>query len=192
MKLCEINECGGTHYAHGICNKHYQEALRESRKAIKPTTEERFWAKVQKAPGDDCWLWTAHKDPIGRGRFNMGREMFASRASWTLANGEIPEGMCICHRCDNPSCVRPDHLFLGTHQENMRDRDAKGRGNQAKGTAHSRARLTLEQVGDIRYLRRNTSLSLSEIGSLYGVTGEHVSGIARGKVWRGQTLGAAS
>ena len=99
--------------------------------------EERFWPKVNKdgpihpTLGTRCWLWTAGTNGHGYGAFHPGpgrRGMGkAHRISWTIANGPIPDGLGVLHRCDNPPCVNPAHLFLGTDQENHRDMDAKGR-----------------------------------------------------------------
>ena len=94
---------------------------------------DRFWAKVRRAGPDDCWLWTAYADRYGCFRFN-GRVAKAHRVAWELTNGPVPSGLCVLHRCDNPACVNPGHLFLGTDADNVRDRNQKGR--QARGQAH--------------------------------------------------------
>jgi hypothetical protein len=83
---------------------------------------ERFWARVEQ--GEACWRWTGYATPSGYG---MHQDLIASRVSYVLAVGPISAGLFVCHRCDNPICVRPDHLFLGTHSDNMRDAMAKGR-----------------------------------------------------------------
>jgi hypothetical protein len=92
-----------------------------------PTLEEaRFWARVDKS--GECWLWTGPRDKDGYGKANVRRRALrAHRVSWTMANGAIPEGLIVCHRCDTPACVRPDHLWLGTQLDNVRDMTAKGR-----------------------------------------------------------------
>ncbi len=96
--------------------------------------EIRFWDKVVKS--DECWEWQGAHDPRGYGFIGApggGKNLLAHRVSWELHNGAIPQGRYVLHRCDNPRCVRPDHLFLGTHADNMADRQAKGRQAQGDG-----------------------------------------------------------
>jgi len=96
------------------------------------TPEERFWGHVQKT--ETCWLWVAALNNKGYGKFLSlahGPGTYAHRFSWMLHYGPIPQGLCVLHKCDVPRCIRPDHLFLGTHKDNMRDMVAKGRVVQA-------------------------------------------------------------
>lgn len=89
----------------------------------------RFWSRVQKTDG--CWDWTAALSHYGYGEFYLGETSYrAHRVSWILLCGEIPPGLCVCHHCDNRKCVRPDHLFLGTHNDNMQDMKQKDRRKQ--------------------------------------------------------------
>ena len=117
---------------------------------------DRFWSKVRKDP-EGCWEFVGlpgrrHKERDHRGSYIFeGKVQKASRVSWQLEHGEIPEGMFVCHHCDNPKCVRPDHLFLGTHADNMRDMVEKGRTTRAnRGAGNGMAKLTEEQVYEIR------------------------------------------
>lgn len=117
---------------------------------VRGTVEQRFWAKVAKRDGDGCWEWTANRNNRGYGLFavSRGQTRSAHRVSYEMANGPIPDGLYVCHSCDNPPCVRPSHLWLGTNSQNMLDAVKKGRhaggftqdrdaarGASAKGTA---------------------------------------------------------
>lgn len=92
---------------------------------------DRFWEKVERSPDPDgCWVWTAATTRIGYGVFAVSRKrknVRAHRFAWELTHGPIPDGLCVCHACDNPPCVRPDHLWLGTSEDNTADRHRKGR-----------------------------------------------------------------
>ena len=88
----------------------------------------RFWDKVDKKGEDDCWEWTASTRTNGYGQIHFDQKMMqAHRASWIIENGKIPEGLVVCHSCDNKTCVNPNHLWIGTQGDNMADRDRKGR-----------------------------------------------------------------
>jgi hypothetical protein len=110
---------------------------------------EEFWKKVSKT--DTCWIWLAGQKGQGYGAFapDKRKSLRAHRVSWELTHGPIPKGMCVCHKCDNPICVNPDHLFLGTQADNMADMCAKGR-HLHKRTGRKPRIATAEVVAGVR------------------------------------------
>ncbi len=119
-------------------------------------TAEKFWNKVDRRGDDECWEWTAGKTGAGYGAFYYNRkQVLASRVAWELEHGPVPSGehygtTCVCHICDNPGCCNPNHLFLGTHSENMIDMYKKGRGVDHAGERGGSSKLTNEDVAWIR------------------------------------------
>lgn len=124
---------------------------------MKPSEPERFWSKVDRGGPDDCWNWTACAQREGYGRFmRRGRVWQATHVAWELHHGAPPpKGALVCHRCDNPRCVNPAHLFIGTHLDNRRDCVAKGRARGGEGDRNP-MRLYPEkrQRGDAHWTRR--------------------------------------
>ena len=150
---------------------------------MRGTIEERFHDKYIPEPNSGCWLWTAHVNWRGYGGIqNNGRNFKAHRVSWELHNGPIPLGSQVLHRCDVPSCVNPGHLFLGSHQDNMDDKVAKGRQSYKLplGEAHGRAKLNAEQVLGIR----SASGPLRVIAARFGVGLAQIGKIRSGKAWK--------
>lgn len=98
-----------------------------------------FYNKITPEPNTGCHIWAASLDSVGYGLFGIRRKLFkAHRVAWMLCKGAVPEGLCVLHKCDTPSCVNPDHLFLGTHADNMADKKRKGRVSRTRifGTAN--------------------------------------------------------
>lgn len=140
---------------------------------------QRFEAKVDKS--GDCWIWTAYRNAKGYGWFRVrGHAQLAHRVAYRLYVGEIPDGLCVCHTCDMPACVRPAHLWLGTQGDNGRDMTAKGR--RVRGAFSHRARLTEQTVALIRQ-RWDAGVSLTAIAGEFGLDDGYASRIARGKYW---------
>jgi hypothetical protein len=138
-----------------------------------------FWSRVIKS--DQCWLWTGrpHRDgPSGYGRIRArGKTMKAHRFAYILACGDIPDGILVRHTCDNPICVRPDHLVLGTDQDNMQDKVDRGR--QAKGERNGRANLSDSDVLLIRSLYEIQGLRQALIARMMGINRRTVNRIVR-------------
>ncbi len=150
---------------------------------VKPkSTLSRFEAKIARCPMSGCWIWTAVVNENEYGRFYVGNGMMMSahRVSWLLYVGEIPQGICVLHRCDNSFCVNPYHLFLGTQQDNMADMFGKGRNRHIRGEDHYCAKLTSADVVAIRDDQRPQRT----IASVYGIGHAQVGAIKRRQNWR--------
>lgn len=151
-----------------------------------PTDEQRFWGNVRVAR--ECWEWLGAKTAFGYGKmaFRGRKTVGAHRVSWMIHFGDIPEGMSVLHECDNPHCVHPAHLFLGTQKDNMRDAVKKGRFRRnapsQKGERNSQARLTVKQVRRAKRLRAD-GWRQRDIAKDLGVSQSQVSRILAGKRW---------
>lgn len=160
---------------------------------------ERFWRKVEKT--DTCWLWTAAKNSNGYGHmWYVGALRKAHRIAWEDVHGPIPDGKVICHKCDNPSCVRTDHMFLGTHKDNSQDCIKKGRWSKHRrpqGSSNGQSKLTEDQVREIRrlyslephpvggngHVKQRLKYSQKRLGEMFGITACTVSAIVKGETW---------
>lgn len=149
------------------------------------TLAERFWAKVDKRGADECWPWTASRNNTGYGMVGIrsGRYALSHRVAWELEHGAPAGELCVCHRCDNPPCCNPRHLFIGTISDNNADKMSKGRHVSPRGEEHHRARLTQTDVVAIRQLSLSGVRS-SEIARKFAITRLHVNAIVRRSVWR--------
>lgn len=147
---------------------------------MRPNVPADFWAKVDKS--GDCWLWTAGTDRRGYGKFRINyRHYRTHRFAWEDTHGTIDADLCVCHRCDNPPCVNPAHLFLGTHTENHEDMVAKGR--HPKGTTHGMAKLNQKEADEIRDRYRAGGISQAQLAREHGVTQALISLVILRKTW---------
>ena len=128
-----------------------------------------------------CWEWSGYKNQQGYGIFWLGKgPKRAHRVLWQWLYGRIPAGMAICHRCDNPSCVRPRHLFLGTYSDNMRDAVEKGRNKPLYGASHHMTRHTSEEVRYAKHLYFAERRTQVELAAFFGVRQSTISTWIRG------------
>jgi hypothetical protein len=163
---------------------------RTGRRRNGETLAERFYRRVVFGLSE-CWYWRDVR-PGGYGSCHLLGEVFAHRVSWRLHSGEIPEGLHVLHRCDVRNCVNPDHLFLGTKQDNARDMVAKGRqprgfkkpNHMQRGELHPRAKLSSADVADVRSALANGE-SGAAIARRYGVSRGAIYHIANGRNWQG-------
>lgn len=145
----------------------------------------RFWKKVHKGLPDECWPWLGGLTYDGYGRMvaDNNQRIRCHRISWMLSYGPIPDHLKVLHKCDNPRCVNPNHLFLGTIAENNRDKMMKGRSSRCQGTEHGRAKLNNEQVIAIREMLDSNMFTQTEIAIKFNISQGLVSCIRRNKNW---------
>lgn len=144
---------------------------------------QRFWSKTEPKESG-CIEWTRAKRSYGYGAVRIERRSLAAhRVAFFLKNGPFPNGAEICHRCDNPPCCNPDHLFIGTHLDNMRDMFSKNRRISAKGEKHAAAKLTESQVRELRTRYANKEGSMEKLGLQYGITRQSAHLIISRQSW---------
>ena len=188
MLNCSVDGCEKEVMARGVCSTHYMQLRRAKLipvgTRVRGTVEERFWKHVDKS--GDCWTWTGSLKSEGYGRLGAGgksgRYLCAHRVSYEIHHGEIPEGMVVMHSCDNPACVNPNHLSVGTYSENTQQACDKGRMKSLflSGEAHSGAVLTDDLVRKIR----SSSLKNSQLAREIGCSQNIISSVRLGKTWQ--------
>jgi len=166
---------------------------------LTPQDKERFWAKVQKGQPNECWEWQAGCFWDGYGEFRFkGQSLRAHRVAWTVANGPIPDGLCVLHSCDNPPCQNPRHFWLGTNKDNTLDRARKGRNGASfgdkngarlhpeslpRGERHWHAKVTEQNVRDIRRRYATGGVSQYALAREFGVHVMTICAIIHRKTW---------
>lgn len=147
--------------------------------------QERFWNKVARSSPSDCWEWQGARQTMGYGAFSInGKPEATHRLAWEMANGPIPDGLHVCHHCDNPPCVNPAHLFLGTPAANAADKVSKGRASGgARGSRNNRAKLNEWSACGVM-ARCLQGVPQVQVSREFGVTRQVVYCIVKGKVWK--------
>ena len=188
---CSVPGCNRTRRKREWCEAHYTRWMKHGDvmadipiRARRPTLSQiapLFWSRVEK--GAACWEWQRGCDGDGYGAMKVsGRQWGAHRLAWTLTHGPIPEGMFVCHTCDNPPCCNPGHLFLASSAGNVADRVQKDRSARQRGSVHGMAKLTEADVREIRR-ERDSGVLLKDLAERFGITVGCVHLIATNQTW---------
>lgn len=189
----------GIHFECDVCKKPFEASYTQAKRGNgvcskscagkcqhRKPLEERFWAKVSNRGGNGCWEWTGSISHLGYGVIYNGKyssNLIASRVSWQINFGD-PGELCVCHKCDNRKCVRPDHLFLGTISDNNKDRSAKGRNPNQNGSRNAMAILTETDVLAIRQRHATCKVTHKVLAAEFEVSPKTVGQIIRRERWK--------
>lgn len=144
--------------------------------------EERFWKSVDVRQEHECWNWLACKDYDGYGVITLKhRPLRTNRVSWMIHFGEIPEGLCVCHTCDNPCCVNPSHLFLGTHGDNAKDRERKGRRKIKYGDDNPNTKFSSVAIKSVLDQYETGQYTQKKLSEMSGISRSHLCAIIHGR-----------
>jgi hypothetical protein len=202
MKFCLVENCENKYHGKGFCQKHYQKNKRHGDPlAGKSQTQSQNKAGSKEYISENseidingCWIWKRSKiKGYGKSDFK-GKLILAHRLSYLTFVGEISNNLFVLHTCDNPACVNPKHLFLGTQEDNMKDRNNKNRQARLKGEDNGKSKLLKEEVNEIRILwsaelaeragGRRAQLTQKELGKRFGVGQATISDIFNNKRWK--------
>lgn len=151
-------------------------------KANKP---EDIWKSVNKKGDDGCWEWVGYKNKDGYGRMKVDYKMYhVHRIVYELTYGPIPDGLLICHRCNNRSCCNPNHLYLGTQKDNMEQCVFEGRLKTSFGEKHGQSKLNEKDVKKIKELYNTKNYSQRCLGKLFNISHSEISRIINNQVWK--------
>jgi len=205
QKTCTVNSCNNKHKAKGFCPTHYARFRSHGDPTIVtarykfinpkiPTMKEHFESKFIKRDTNKCWLWTGAKDKNGYGDFNLHltnetnkyKKVKAHRYSYELYMGKFKNSFLVCHSCDTPSCVNPNHLFLGTAADNASDMVKKKR--SMSGERNNRGKLKAHQVIEIRE-KLSKRYNQTKLSKEYGVSRNTIKTIKNFQIWKDLEIG---
>lgn len=187
-RTCTLPLCQYPLFASGLCSRHYTAKRKYGDPNVVLQKQHHGKTLAQRLEiytkqGPDCWEWIGHRDPNGYGRLNIdGVPQLAHRLAYQVEFGSIPADKDVLHKCDNPPCCRPSHLFLGVHIDNMNDMYAKGRGKKRglKGVEHNLAKL---DEAAVRAIRASTEVA-RVLAARYGVSTTQISDVRNRKSWK--------
>jgi len=190
MKCMSI-DCEKIAVSRGCCDKHYRRLLKtgdinnNGNRVVDDGDDTQRFHKKYTVSKNGCWLWKAGTRPNSKGilyprHHTQSGSQGAHRFSYSIHVGKIPKGMMVCHKCDTPLCVNPDHLFIGTHKDNMTDMVYKNRSHKGIGEKANRSKLTNKQAQEIRSL----CLSQTKIAEMYKVSQATIGRIIRQETYR--------
>lgn len=185
---CSVETCSNPAICRGYCDKHYTNVKRYGKPispfSFKKPIAEKLESRSMPIPETGCFVWLGSADDLGYGTISYrSKPTKAHRLAYQLAHGDIPDNLIVCHKCDVPSCINVNHLFLGTHADNMRDRDKKGRQYDRTGTKNGRAKLDLAKANEIRQLYGSQKISKAKIGRMFAVSAQAISDVIHNVRW---------
>lgn len=178
--VCAVDGCAESMYSRLMCKRHYKQLHRTGTakpgvKGMHGSPEERFWTYVDAAAADECWLWNGHRNKNGYGTLRSKTTTLAvHRVSYEMHKGKIPEGLVIRHMCNNPPCVNPNHLLVGTNLDNVMDKVRAGR--TPVNESHGNCKYSNEVVAQIRAATGRRK----DIAKAFGVSESQVGNIRSG------------
>jgi hypothetical protein len=187
-KICSIADCKNVVLVKGVCNTHYIRIKKnkpvETKSCYELTPKERLLKFVKINEETNCWDWIGAKNRKGYGSLHFGgKTRIAHRMSYELYVGEIPSGLLVCHHCDQPECINPEHLFLGTDLDNSNDKFLKGRQRFLVGEDNVTSKLTTFEIVEIKNMLKE-GIGLTVIAKKYNTSRSNIDSIKKHKSWR--------
>jgi len=186
---CSVDRCERVEWARQLCGKHYQRWRKFGNPLITHSTrpdisfEEWFWQQIKVDEQTECWIWQLALATRGYGQVSIKRKSYrAHRIAYELFYKESAKGKLVCHTCDNPPCINPHHLFLGTAKENTQDMIQKSR--HYHGERHHFAKLTAQAVLDMRNRHAKGDVTIAQLAREYGISEPSANRVIAGITWR--------